>query len=183
MPLGDGVVGVGQIGRAADGRARRAIDDAERHLRGFAASRPWASPARAVRETPASGAAISLATSPCRKRSNSARLRGSREPPRPGLARGRAARAGLAPAGQDRLGDFERRRMPTELLARGGDLLRPQRRAMRAFLALLAGRAIADHRAAGDHRRARIVLRPRQRLDDLLEVVTVDAVAHASRWL
>src|SRR5207302_9411706 len=64
-----------------------------------------------------------------------------------------AAPADLAPAGEDRLGDLERRVGPAELFACRCDLVLAERRAVRGRRALLVGRAVADDRLAGDQRR------------------------------
>src|SRR5437762_853362 len=71
----------------------------------------------------------------------------------PLAARRLAARADLAPGGEDRLGDFERTVVPAELLAGARDLLLAERRAVRGGGARLGRRAVADNRLAGDHRR------------------------------
>jgi hypothetical protein len=65
-----------------------------------------------------------------------------------------ASRAGVAgaPALVDFLRDHEGLVLPAQLLARGGQFVLAQRRAMRRLLALLVRRAEADLRAAADQR-------------------------------
>src|SRR3546814_1308997 len=72
----------------------------------------------------------------------------------PRLVRGAAARAGFTPGGQDIVRHDEGRIRPAELLAGRGDFFLAQWRAVRRGRALQLRRAIADHRAAGNQRRA-----------------------------
>ncbi len=75
---------------------------------------------------------------------------------------GRALRPGprprRAPGGQHVVRHREGRQVPAERRARAGDLVLAERRAMRAGGASLVRRAEADHRPAGDQRRARVGL-------------------------
>ena len=79
------------------------------------------------------------------------------------------------PIGEDIGGNFERRRIPAQRDPRGGDFIRPQRRAVHIVAALLVGRALADHRAAGDQRGATIGLRGGERAFDIGEIMAVAA--------
>ncbi len=170
--LGDGEVGMRQIRRPADGGARRGVDDAERHLGRFArrdlglfgGERRAEFGERAgdllrdvVRQERLEGAALG--------RGGAALL--------PGFASVRAPAAGGAPRGEDRLRHFKGRMRPVERRAGGLDFGGAERRAMDRFLALLAGGAIADHGAAGDHGGARIGLGGLDRLGDGLLVMAV----------
>src|SRR5690606_20945879 len=90
-----------------------------------------------------------------------------------------AALLARAPALVQRLRNLEWRMRPAQRLTGRDDLVLAQRRAVRAFLAGLAGRAEADGGPAADQHRA-LVLRHRgaDRLRDLLRVVTVDIADH-----
>src|SRR5882672_4398174 len=63
-----------------------------------------------------------------------------------------AAPANLAPGGEDRLWDLERRVGPAEFLAGAGDLVLAERRAVRGSRAGFGRRAVADDGLAGDQR-------------------------------
>src|SRR5690606_23008239 len=62
---------------------------------------------------------------------------------------------------------------PAEIFARGGDLVGAERVAVDRGGALLVRRALADHRLAGDQRRARVGLGFGQRAADAVEIVPV----------
>ena len=92
---------------------------------------------------------------------------------------GRLAPRARIPGGVDRLGDFEGRMAPTDVLARRGDFLFAQRGAVRGLGAGLAGRALADHRLAADERGQRnLRARGLDRTRDGGRIVAVDPRHH-----
>ena len=154
MRLGLGVVRAGEIGRAADRVGQRGVDHLEHFLARLARG-----PRRLVgrhlglegvddivdrRRDVAGLAAIELGAVGF----------GHRCMPLDPLAPRRLAPgAGLAPGGEDRLGNLEGRIRPAEVLAGARDLGLAERRAVRFLGAGLGRRAIADDGLAGDHRR------------------------------
>ena len=101
-------------------------------------------------------------------------LRRGGKPLLPGVPRRCAALGDFAPGEKDVVRHLERRARPADVLARRGDLGIAQRRAMRLFRAAQIGRALADHRAAGDQRRPVRLLRRFDCRSDGFGVVAVD---------
>ena len=154
--LGAGVVGAGEIGRAADHfRQRRdqASSASSEALRG-----------RDLLRRSFASFALHAATRVVKRlrgqtrRSCGARIRRAcRRRARRGACPSRRARAwpcaGVAPGGENVGGNLERRRGPAERRARAFDFVGAERRAVRLSRAGLGRRAEADGRLAGDQRR------------------------------
>ncbi len=85
-----------------------------------------------------------------------------------------AAAPGGTPRAEDVFGNLEGRMRPVERLPRRCGVFRMQSRAVAAALPLQARDALRNHRAAGDHRRPRILLRRRDRVRHGFDVVAVD---------
>ena len=153
--LGARVVRAGEVGRAADHF---------RHRRGEHAERVFG--CRARRDVLRLGGELFLgAAHRVGKRERQVAVDAARELAAlldrqrgealvPGLVRGLRALAGGTPPIENVRGNFERRVRPAKLLARALDLVGAERRAVRGRLAGFRGRAEADGRLAGDHRRA-----------------------------
>src|SRR6185437_11227638 len=92
----------------------------------------------------------------------------------PGPARLAAAASRRAPRAVDLVRHDERRVIPAEVLAGGGDLLGAQRLAVDVVGALEARRALADGGAARDQARPVLALRPGERPANLAGIVAVD---------
>ncbi len=86
--------------------------------------------------------------------------------------------ARVAPGGKHILGNLERRRIPAELLARGGHFVGTERGAVSRLGPLLVGGPVADDRLATDQRGARVGDCCLDRLRDLgaVEPVAFDCV-------
>ena len=173
---------MGEVGRAADGQIRRGVDRRRAPFPMPCAWRPW-SPCRnapcgkprALRTRP-SGSVAGDRGFECRA------LRRCGEPllPCARAPRSRVRRLRARPR-RSRPGTSNGACGQPILCAGGGDLGLAQRRAMRLFRALQIGRALADHRPAGDQRRPLGELRCRDRLGDGFHVVAVDRHARSSR--
>ncbi len=150
--LGERQIGMGQVGRAADGDVAGVVDHAERHFGGLArrnfgglrdmlGAEFIEAPRDAARDIARQGGFESRAAG-----------RGA-EPFLPLRPLGAAALRDAAPRGDNAVGHLERRVRPAQMQARGGDFLIAERRAMRLFGALQIGGALADQRLAGDEGR------------------------------
>ena len=93
----------------------------------------------------------------------------------PGFARSPAPLAKGAPGGEDRVRHREGRVRPAQRLAGARDLVRPKRRAMARGGAGLGRRAVADHRAALDHRGPGLGLGRRDGRRHRVGIVAIDA--------
>src|SRR5690606_11584588 len=94
----------------------------------------------------------------------------------PRLALGGAAGADRPPGSEHRIRDLEGTVWPAELLARAGELLGAERRAVAGGAALLGRRAKADAGATGDQRRPLVGTRSLDRPADRRRVMTADAL-------
>ena len=178
LALGPGVVGAGEIGRAADQLRQRRDQRVEHHARGL--------PRRRLRRLGGEfGADAGHRRIEARRQRAAARplelaadrRRGGAQPLLPGRRGRGAAPAHGAPPFGDVAGNDERRLAPAEALARAGDLGGSQRRAMGSGGAGLGRGAEGDHRAAGDERGQLRLARPRQRRRHRLGVMAVDGDA------
>ncbi len=170
--LGLGVVGRRQIGRAADRRRQRAVDDFEHLLRGA----PRAGIGllrRQLRLQFAERLAERCRDRAAHRRVEILRLVGRRLAPVPRLARGPVARADLAPRLQHAV--FQREGFPrqAERLLGAGDLFGARRVGMRLLRAGAGRKAEADDRLAGDQDRLLALLRVVEGAEHFLRAMAV----------
>ena len=161
----------GQVGRAADGEGQRRVDHLERHFAGLAGSElglVGQKPRLVIGHRGAERRGVLR-----EMRAQVVGLRGRIEPRLPVGMRPGPARGDPGPCGMNILGDLERRVVPAQPGAGGGDFFVAQRRAMHVMAALLVRCAKADHGAAGDHRGARVGLGLGQRGGDPVGIVPV----------
>ena len=132
--LGAGVVGAGEVGRAADHLRHRRDDAFQRELAGGAGRDVLRLLGEAFLHRADGGVRARPAGRRVMRRSNSARLSAGSAARRLSHAARAALRAlaGGAPLRQHLGGDLERRIAPAELLARALDLVGAERRAVRA---------------------------------------------------
>ena len=174
--LGAGVVGTGEVGRAADHFGQRRGQGFERVFRRSAACDLF----RRLRQLVLRGAyRRGQLRRKARRRCGARTRRALRHRARQGAAARRAAPAHCAGRPQaivaDRRRHFERRRVPAELLPRARDFVGAERRAVALLRAGLGGRAVADDGAASDERRPVGLLRGFDGARDRRRIVAVDA--------
>ena len=174
--LGLGIVGAGEVGRAADGRRDCGGDHFQRHFRRLARGERRRAVDQGV-EIGRQPALVGLAGHPLHELSLDVRRRFV-EALFPLDPLDRSALPDLAPGGQDVVGDGEFVRRQAELLARRRHLVLAERRAVGGRSALFIGRAIADHRLAADQARPHVGDGLFERLADLarIEPVAFDRV-------
>ncbi len=150
--LGQGVVGAGQVRRAAEQFGARLEHRVDRCARGSAGREAWLGLGHSLRMRAQRGDGRILVAS-AQGGGEGVALGGLFQPPRPFLAGTCAARAKLFPGRAKFAGNFKRRVHPAERGLRARHLLVAQRLAMRLGGARALGRAVADDCLAGDQHR------------------------------
>ena len=169
-PARQRVVRPRQIGAAADGVGQHRVERAKRNLARLAGGdflRGGDQAGDVVIKAEGFG---QIARHPPLKL---ALLRRCGEPPGPRAVRRPAGFARAVPIGEDIGRDHERLCRPAQRFARRSHFRCAQSRAVGGAGALLVGRALANDRAAGDERGARVSLRLGQRTLDIGEIVAV----------